>query len=301
MANKRKPVPELWDHNKKKTSARTFTRVGNSNSIAIHSTQVLCELQQDHVIIQHPSLEFTPPHDNEYPTNHDEGFVPTNPDSTESAGIKVKVKQRYQNTVRVGVHLLPAVTEVLIHCFQDAPLTTWVKDFRTASLDERMRYEGRGEKHLGESCPDCSCPGSGTVRCEDCFGRELLCRSCCIKRHHRLPLHRIKVSNVNFCSLNMNLKLATGMERRLLHINHPARHWLASAARRAPRAWDLMHVQARGPQRLCCPSHEWHPCPQCRLMWLQRPQSTPNQCRQATYACRLVSCHAHRTTNLFHI
>lgn len=74
---------------------------------------------------------------------------------------------------------------------KDAPLTTWLTGFRTASLDERMRYEGRGGNRGDNICPDCSSPG--TLRCESCFGRELLCRGCCVKRYHRLPLHRIKV------------------------------------------------------------------------------------------------------------
>jgi hypothetical protein len=45
-------------------------------------------------------------------------------------------------------------------------------------------------------CPDCNVPGeSGAYRCDECFFDELVCKGCCLRRHSRLPFHRIKVSS----------------------------------------------------------------------------------------------------------
>lgn len=69
---------------------------------------------------------------------------------------------------------------------------------RAAHLDERMRYEGRAGK-LNESglCQFCYME-TGTVRCEECLGRDIICRGCCIKVHACLPLHRIKEWNGHY-------------------------------------------------------------------------------------------------------
>jgi hypothetical protein len=82
---------------------------------------------------------------------------------------------------------------------QDVPLKTWIP-FRDEYLDECNRLEGQGEEYLGE------CVGCRTVepafrqepmlRCDDCFGGQLMCRSCCLEQHRALPLHRIKVCHV---------------------------------------------------------------------------------------------------------
>ncbi|KAJ7179972.1 hypothetical protein C8R43DRAFT_1117316 [Mycena crocata] len=42
-------------------------------------------------------------------------------------------------------------------------------------------------------CRGCKDPlSSGTYRCKDCFGDELVCGGCCVKRHATNPLHRIE-------------------------------------------------------------------------------------------------------------
>jgi hypothetical protein len=46
-------------------------------------------------------------------------------------------------------------------------------------------------------CQDCQA-SSPTIRCDDCHGGEMVCRSCALERHHRHPLHCIKVSNESF-------------------------------------------------------------------------------------------------------
>lgn len=189
QSRKRKPVPELYDHNKRSNPVRNFTRIPGSNSLIVNSARVTTtdtsSTRQSSSSGAHDT--FAQDYDQQDATDQD--HVPANPDSSESVGIKVKPKPRYQNTVRFPESIPMSCAECFL--LQDAPLKTWVAEFRTVSLDERMRYEGRGNK--GTACPDCQ--GQGAVRCEDCFGRELLCRGCCLKRHQQLPLHRIKVSN----------------------------------------------------------------------------------------------------------
>lgn len=54
-----------------------------------------------------------------------------------------------------------------------------------------MRLEGR-RGLIDLPCPDCNIR-SPTYRCEDCAEGEILCASCILARHKRLPLHLIKV------------------------------------------------------------------------------------------------------------
>ncbi|KAF7797729.1 hypothetical protein EIP86_008929, partial [Pleurotus ostreatoroseus] len=72
----------------------------------------------------------------------------------------------------------------------DAPLSTFVK-YREAFLDEDLRSEGRGD-YLGlEACRECGSLDP-CIRCKDCFGEELMCAECMVRRHQRLPLHRLE-------------------------------------------------------------------------------------------------------------
>lgn len=69
---------------------------------------------------------------------------------------------------------------------------------RDEHLDERMRYEGRAGQPEGD-CSHCFLQ-RGTVRCEDCLGREIICRGCCVVSHARLPLHRVQEWNGEYFS-----------------------------------------------------------------------------------------------------
>ncbi|KAF7790585.1 hypothetical protein EIP86_001541 [Pleurotus ostreatoroseus] len=72
----------------------------------------------------------------------------------------------------------------------DAPLTTFVK-YRDAYLDEDLRTEGRGDYLELEACRECGSLDP-CIRCKDCFGEELMCAECMVRRHQRLPLHRLE-------------------------------------------------------------------------------------------------------------
>ncbi|KAG1844094.1 hypothetical protein C8R48DRAFT_750896 [Suillus tomentosus] len=86
----------------------------------------------------------------------------------------------------------------------DAPLREWMgydghAGYREEFLLEDLRLEGRGDAGLLA----CSCgrldgsnyPISSLFRCEECFGRDILCQECCLDRHKRLPLHVINKWN----------------------------------------------------------------------------------------------------------
>lgn len=91
---------------------------------------------------------------------------------------------------------------------QDKPLEQWVEaGCPNAYLDELICLEGR-RQHTSVGCPSCvrRVVASGTldpdhpitfpsptIRCNECFGGELVCVECCLRNHIYNPLHAIKV------------------------------------------------------------------------------------------------------------
>ncbi|KIM76566.1 hypothetical protein PILCRDRAFT_42114, partial [Piloderma croceum F 1598] len=47
------------------------------------------------------------------------------------------------------------------------------------------------------SCSNCQ-QSSGTYRCRDCFGVNLLCGTCCVSTHETAPFHCIQMWNGHF-------------------------------------------------------------------------------------------------------
>lgn len=83
--------------------------------------------------------------------------------------------------------------------FQRRPHIVWRDIHRLGYLDEITRWAGRGDFLNSKECPDCISrqsvlKGVPLYRCQECFHPDLVCSSCCIKRHRMLPLHRINVS-----------------------------------------------------------------------------------------------------------
>jgi hypothetical protein len=76
----------------------------------------------------------------------------------------------------------------------------WTQEYRGVYLDEFMQHEGRGDFMTEEKCPDCVARKvkndipAAEYRCRDCFIPDLVCSSCCVRRHRQQPLHRIEVS-----------------------------------------------------------------------------------------------------------
>ncbi|KAF7791816.1 hypothetical protein EIP86_002840 [Pleurotus ostreatoroseus] len=79
----------------------------------------------------------------------------------------------------------------------DAPLKTFLT-FRQDYLDETIRSEGRGDYMDVGLCPDCHTE-KPTIRCKDCFGEELVCPTCVVQRHIRMPLHRVEIFENQEC------------------------------------------------------------------------------------------------------
>ncbi|KAF9521458.1 hypothetical protein CPB83DRAFT_778711, partial [Crepidotus variabilis] len=89
---------------------------------------------------------------------------------------------------------------------------------RTSYLDELIRGDGRADFMRATQCGDCiarksDAPGVGEYRCQECFLPDLICKSCCIRRHRQQPLHRIehwfdsRFSRVSLQSLGLRLQL----------------------------------------------------------------------------------------------
>ena len=71
--------------------------------------------------------------------------------------------------------------------------------FPTNIYDECNQLEGRGNPSARQ-CLVCqsiepSFWEEATLRCEDCWGGQLFCKTSCLEHHHTHPLHRIKVCN----------------------------------------------------------------------------------------------------------
>ncbi|KAF8057953.1 hypothetical protein FPV67DRAFT_1676638 [Lyophyllum atratum] len=77
------------------------------------------------------------------------------------------------------------------------PTVFWKERHRETYLDELIRWEGRGDARSQVHCVDCVArkavtPAAAEVRCLECFGGDLVCPSCCCKRHRRAPFHRVE-------------------------------------------------------------------------------------------------------------
>ncbi|KAJ7495442.1 hypothetical protein FB451DRAFT_1077072 [Mycena latifolia] len=78
----------------------------------------------------------------------------------------------------------------------DDPLRQWAEDHLPTFLLELLRWEGRGDHRNYPSCTACKKGSSADHRCIDCFsGGHLLCSSCILDGHQRLPFHRIEQWN----------------------------------------------------------------------------------------------------------
>ncbi|KAF7353234.1 CxC2 domain-containing protein [Mycena sanguinolenta] len=74
----------------------------------------------------------------------------------------------------------------------DNPLRQWVEDYRTSYLEEVLRLEGRGDHRHYATCRVCG-SGHADYRCRECLGGgELMCRTCIVDGHRRLPFHSIE-------------------------------------------------------------------------------------------------------------
>jgi hypothetical protein len=82
---------------------------------------------------------------------------------------------------------------------------------REAYLEEVINHEGRGYD-APDQCPNC-CNGLATYQCRSCFGQDLFCQVCVVRRHAQLPFHRIRVSQFyHIIYLRSNWKSSNGME-----------------------------------------------------------------------------------------
>ncbi|PPQ81774.1 hypothetical protein CVT26_010082 [Gymnopilus dilepis] len=101
------------------------------------------------------------------------------------------------------------------------PHVVWADLHREMYLDEMLRWEGRADASITTECPDCiarsvQCPGAAKYRCYECFVPDLVCSSCCVKRHRTNPFHRIEEwSGSQF--LNVSLK-SLGLKVQLNHM-----------------------------------------------------------------------------------
>ena len=73
-----------------------------------------------------------------------------------------------------------------------------MEQYREIYLLEMIRWSGRGDFRTAKQCPDClaqqaETPGEPRFRCLECALPNLVCSSCCMKRHKLHPFHWIQV------------------------------------------------------------------------------------------------------------
>ena len=66
--------------------------------------------------------------------------------------------------------------------------------WRHSILIEILQYESPPSR---ASCSNCQ-QTSGTHRCQDCFGLNFWCGTCCVSTHAHLPFHRVQMWNGHF-------------------------------------------------------------------------------------------------------
>lgn len=100
---------------------------------------------------------------------------------------------------KVSVSFLGTLHQIFPHaCIQRRPHVVWKELHRSTYLDELIRTAGRGDFRQARNCADCAArsvdnAGPPIYRCEECFIPDLTCMLCCVRRHRRLPFHKIEV------------------------------------------------------------------------------------------------------------
>ncbi|KAJ7429163.1 hypothetical protein B0H11DRAFT_1702421 [Mycena galericulata] len=77
---------------------------------------------------------------------------------------------------------------------QDPALARFMSSSRDKYLREFLRREGRADAQIS-LCNRCGLSGQGhevAYRCRQCFGREMVCRGCCVAMHQLDPLHIVE-------------------------------------------------------------------------------------------------------------
>ncbi|KDR70910.1 hypothetical protein GALMADRAFT_144380 [Galerina marginata CBS 339.88] len=89
------------------------------------------------------------------------------------------------------------------------PHVVWKELHRETYLEEVVRWSGRGDFINARQCSDCilrkaEFPALPEYRCQECFLPDLVCASCCVRRHKAQPLHRIaKWTGVKFTPISL--------------------------------------------------------------------------------------------------
>ncbi|KAF9029864.1 hypothetical protein BJ165DRAFT_1535856 [Panaeolus papilionaceus] len=78
------------------------------------------------------------------------------------------------------------------------PHRVWKETRRSCYLDEILQGAGCADFTQMKECPDCVSSkkqdiGAALYRCSsECFLQDLTCKLCCVRRHRRLPFHRVE-------------------------------------------------------------------------------------------------------------
>ncbi|KAJ7021079.1 hypothetical protein C8F04DRAFT_1274148 [Mycena alexandri] len=81
----------------------------------------------------------------------------------------------------------------------DFPMQVFIRDYRSETLDEMLRAEGRGAERFYRSCARCKI-ADPLFRCsrQTCFGPAMYCEPCVALQHRQLPTHMIEKWNGDF-------------------------------------------------------------------------------------------------------
>lgn len=186
------PVPVFQDYNMIVSMEGRVVRRGNT-VLATSSIQT-----QPALGVWENVEAWEPVDDNEYALDPDGEWY----DEALEADVMLlpvpKVKnKRSKRSVRSSAHSPLFLLADRQNQPQKRPHVVWMENHCQSYLDEIVRSAGRGD-FRSEACPDCKARGRETpnmpeFRCEDYFIPDLVCQSCCVKRHRLQPLHWIQV------------------------------------------------------------------------------------------------------------
>jgi hypothetical protein len=103
--------------------------------------------------------------------------------------------------------------------------------YRQEYVDHFLALDGLGSLSEPPVCAGCGIH-QADIKCRDCFGGAMTCSRCILNTHHRLPLHRLLVSesHIHPDMTSFNRKLDLAVEWLLFRRRYFAENWRRSSS-----------------------------------------------------------------------
>lgn len=153
---------------------------------------------------------WSPPDDDQYALNPDGEQFNTvlEADVMKEEPPPVRKQRKKQSMVSVSYQCHHSAIHTLFFLKQ-RPHIVWKELHHQEYLEEIICWAGQGDFQEASACPDClshciTSPGCPEYWCQECVIPDLMCSTCCIKRHRTNPLHHIQVFTLLFWSFQLS-------------------------------------------------------------------------------------------------